>query len=190
MFIVHRDQKVIFWESLTGQRYAHDPSDPEHRLHPYKRIGCVFNDRAFYANKHPSDCKKYSMFYFTSLLLLSLCDHLSHFPLLRFPVTKGVETCIFELNHEGLWKSMDSKLIESLPHPPLITVLSPSTSSDSVADKVEASIRNMVVHRRRSVSLSTVFDDSLSYILSAALDSYENERLTGHAWGSEEFQQR
>jgi centrosomal protein CEP76 len=151
-----RDHKTIFWESLTGHRYTHDPSDPDHRLHPYKRVGCVFNDKTFYANKHPSD---------------------------------AVETCLFELGEEGLWKGMEHRLIEALPHQLHVPLAAPTMNTDDICDFIERRIKQMITSRRRNVSLTTSFDDSLSYILSPALDAYEMERLTGVSIGNEEFQQ-
>lgn len=44
--------KVVFWESLTGQKMAID--DPRvHRF--YRTVGCVFNNRSFFANIQEDD---------------------------------------------------------------------------------------------------------------------------------------
>lgn len=47
-------QKAVFtyWESLTGQRY--NQNDPKVN-YLYRRIGCIFNDRRYYANMQESD---------------------------------------------------------------------------------------------------------------------------------------
>lgn len=50
---------VIFWESLTGQRYAFktwaaNANPPV----PYQLLSCVFNHQKFYANIQPSDAVK------------------------------------------------------------------------------------------------------------------------------------
>lgn len=42
----------VFWESLTGQKYTQN--DPKVN-YLYRRIGCVFNDRSFYANSQEAD---------------------------------------------------------------------------------------------------------------------------------------
>ena len=46
-WVVTLGSKVLFWESLTGQRIPID--DPRvHRF--YRKVGCVFNHRTFYGN--------------------------------------------------------------------------------------------------------------------------------------------
>lgn len=46
-WVVSLGQKVVFWESLTGQRIPAD--DPRvHRF--YRKVGCVFNHKSFYGN--------------------------------------------------------------------------------------------------------------------------------------------
>lgn len=44
--------KVIIWESLTGQKFK--LGDPRIKKF-YRTVGCVFNDKSFYANVQPSD---------------------------------------------------------------------------------------------------------------------------------------
>eukprot|EP00741_Cyanophora_paradoxa_P012378 tig00020610_g11960.t1 len=45
--------RVTFWESTTGVRYAHGADAALGRR--YRTVGCLFNHRAFYANNQPSD---------------------------------------------------------------------------------------------------------------------------------------
>ena len=44
---------TVFWEALTGQRLAPKATAPSG--HRWLRVGCVFNHRAFLANKQPND---------------------------------------------------------------------------------------------------------------------------------------
>ncbi|XP_067013027.2 centrosomal protein of 76 kDa isoform X2 [Anabrus simplex] len=53
---------VIFWESTTGARYSHvnptgtsDDPPTENLAYPYSKIGCIFNDKHFYANIQERD---------------------------------------------------------------------------------------------------------------------------------------
>lgn len=49
---VRQKPKIIFWESLTGQKMAYD--DPRvHRF--YRTVGCVFNHKSFFANIQADD---------------------------------------------------------------------------------------------------------------------------------------
>lgn len=41
-----------FWESLTGQKYAQN--DPKVN-YLYRRIGCIFNDKKYFANLQDAD---------------------------------------------------------------------------------------------------------------------------------------
>lgn len=50
--VTRSDDRVMFWESLTGQRM--DSKDA--RVHRYyRKVGCVFNHRAFYGNIQVDD---------------------------------------------------------------------------------------------------------------------------------------
>ena len=87
---------------------------------------------------------------------------------------------------------MDMKLIEgvslrynNMSLPILPSVICPYTTAEAIEDKV----KQLIVTKRRSMGLKTVFDNNLSYILSPALEVYENERVSSmHMAGSEEFQ--
>ena len=50
---------VCIWESLTGQKFK--LGDPRIKRF-YRSIGCVFNDKAFYANIQPSDLVENTIF--------------------------------------------------------------------------------------------------------------------------------
>eukprot|EP00112_Aurelia_sp_Birch-Aquarium-sp1_P012545 Seg2636.3 transcript_id=Seg2636.3/GoldUCD/mRNA.D3Y31 product="Centrosomal protein of 76 kDa" protein_id=Seg2636.3/GoldUCD/D3Y31 len=164
------DNAVIFWESLTAQRFIHQPIDPNDppavrqpkQSHPYKTIGCVFNHREFFANCQPSD---------------------------------NVDLCIFDLLNESLWKGMSLDAIKSvcgpgiLPPPRQTITLIPSTIDSAMAsNSLENELRALVVGHRHNMGMTTQWDDELSYLLSPALAAYENEHSLGITVGNEEFQ--
>lgn len=51
--------KITLWETLTGQRFK--LGDPRLKRF-YRTVGCVFNDKAFYANIQPSDLVENTIF--------------------------------------------------------------------------------------------------------------------------------
>ena len=86
---------VVFWESITGQRYVHTLFDPNTQAgmplplpsHPYRTVGCVFNHQSFLANCQPSD---------------------------------NITTCNFDLRNTSLWKAMSPEAIRSVQPFPLL----------------------------------------------------------------------
>ena len=163
--------EVVFWESLTGNRYLHlylNPDDPPMSKnivvkHPYKTIGCLFNNKNFYAN------------------IQAICN---------------VDTCSFNLKDQSRWKAMSEdaittvctpSFVSTIPHmPPLCpNQLDPNLLSNDL----ERQIKSLVTLHRKDIGLHTSWDDHLSYILSPALASYEMERVTGISVGNEEFDQ-
>uniref|UniRef100_A0AAY4DDE2 Centrosomal protein of 76 kDa n=1 Tax=Denticeps clupeoides TaxID=299321 RepID=A0AAY4DDE2_9TELE len=164
------DGTVTFWESLTAHRYLHQPINPDDPplvaqpkpAYPYSTIGCVFNHKAFLANCQPTD---------------------------------AVELCVFDFQDQSRWKSMSEEALNSVcvpgattslpPTPPLC---SPSLDPAQSSNQLELEMRYLVSEQRKDLGLATVWDDSLSYLLSAALSAYEMERCTGVSCGNEEFQ--
>lgn len=167
----HDYREVLFWESLTGNRYLHfylNPDDPplDKNLvvkHPYKTIGCLFNHRNFYANIQPF---------------------------------ANVETSSFNITDQSRWKAMSEDAVASISSPlnvttvPYLPPLSQNQLDASlIANDLERQLRSLVVMHRKEKGLNTIWDDNLSYILSPALASYETERVTGMSIGNEEFDQ-
>ncbi|XP_061450875.1 centrosomal protein of 76 kDa isoform X2 [Rhineura floridana] len=164
------DGIIVFWESLTGHRYIHNPIKPEDPpiveqpklLYPYRTIGCVFNHQKFLANCQPTD---------------------------------AVEVCAFDLHDESKWKPMSGEAIKSVCSPGATTALPPfpplcASTIDAAAasNELELQLRVLAVEHRKDLGLTTVWDDQLSYLLSPALAAYECERTTGLSSGNEEFQ--
>lgn len=163
--------EIVFWESITGNRYLHqmiDPDDPplEKNLlvkHPYRTVSCLFNHKTFYANIQPSI---------------------------------NIETCSFILKDQTKWKAMSEDAINTVssslhvttvPHLPLLC----KNQFDPVllSKSLEKELRLILYNYRKQLGLTSNWDDNLSYILTPALASYENERLTGLSIGNEEFDQ-
>ena len=66
-------KRIVFWESLTGQRYPHriqggsgkdDKLSGNSKMPKYGSIGCCFNHKNFYANKQASDAVSHCNFNF------------------------------------------------------------------------------------------------------------------------------
>ncbi|XP_072902902.1 centrosomal protein of 76 kDa isoform X1 [Hemitrygon akajei] len=161
---------VVFWESLTGCRYVHQPVNPDDpplveqpkRAYPYCSIGCLFNHQSFYANCQPSDT---------------------------------VELCHFDLNDESKWKPMSTEAIRSvcapgssISLPPFPPLCAPTIDAAVASNEIELALRGLISEHRKDLGLNTVWDDNLSYLLSPALAAYEIERTTGVSAGNEEFQ--
>ncbi|CAM4698077.1 unnamed protein product [Leuciscus chuanchicus] len=164
------DGSITFWESFTAHRYLHRPIDPDappmvpqpKPTHPYRTLGCVFNHKTFLANCQPSD---------------------------------AVELCVFDFTDGSRWKAMSEEAVRSVcapgstsslpPTPPLC---SPSIVPNEASNQLELEMRYLLAEHRKDLGLATVWDDHLSYLLSAALSAYELERSTGVSCGNEEFQ--
>ena len=50
---------------------------------------------------------------------------------------------------------------------------------NALIHSMEIELRRMISEYREGESLTTVFDDQCSYMLSMALSAYETERITG-----------
>ncbi|XP_066481255.1 centrosomal protein of 76 kDa isoform X1 [Tiliqua scincoides] len=164
------DGTIIFWESLTGHRYIHNPVKPDDPpiveqpkpLYPYRTIGCIFNHQKFLANCQPSD---------------------------------AVEVCVFDLYDESKWKPMSGEAIKSVCSPGATSALPPFPplcasiiDAAEASNEVELQLRILVAEHRKDLGLATIWDDQLSYLLSPALAAYELERITDISVGNEEFQ--
>jgi len=161
---------VLFWESLTGQRYVHEsinPNDPPavtppNNAHAYRTIGCLFNHSSFYANAQPSD---------------------------------GVHVCSFDLYNEASWKKLNMDAIKSVcgmnvvPAASSVFHLTPSTTDPILkSNQLENELRVLVYEHRTDMGLMTVWDDELSYLLTPALASYEFEQCHGVTIANDDFQ--
>ena len=142
--------RVVFWETLTGQRYPHrllsasrsgatgggngGNGGTETDTTPnYHLIGCVFNHRCFYANKQAND---------------------------------SVALCNFTFEDDRCWKGMDSEIMVGLEHQEKVPLCPPTILPLELEVSMEHAIRHMVTSlRRNELRLSTDWDDQLSYML-------------------------
>jgi centrosomal protein CEP76 len=138
--------RVVFWETLTGQRYPHrlltasrsgvvtkNGVDDDDTTPNYQVIGCAFNHRSFYANKQTND---------------------------------SVALCNFSFEDERCWKGMDSEIMIGLEHQEKVPLCPPTISPMDLEVSMEHAIRHMVTSlRRNELRLSTDWDDQLSYML-------------------------
>lgn len=159
------DGENVFWESLTGNRFLHQPIRvdepgvvvPPQPSHTYRTIGCVFNHETFYANIQPSE---------------------------------AVEVCYFDLHNESRWKAMSKETLLSVSQPVHVSAISlcaPTLDSPLLSTNLELQLQALITEHRTDQGLSTMWDERLSYLLTPALAAYEIERNTGVTAGSEEF---
>ncbi|XP_002130643.2 centrosomal protein of 76 kDa-like [Ciona intestinalis] len=168
---IHCDGKVYFWDSTTGQRYTHqrvDPNDPPAtkqptNKHPFKSIGCVYNNEHFYANIQP----------------LNIVDT-TKFNLRNTALWKSMPTDAIASVSGNLYPSICS---------PLPNLKPPSLDPALMSNTLEVSLKAQVLMHRKHLDLSTEWDDHLSYILTSSLGSYEIEQQTGILnAGNDDFQ--
>lgn len=159
-------KRIVFWESLTGQRYPHriqggsgkdDKLSGNSKMPKYGSIGCCFNHKNFYANKQASD---------------------------------AVSHCNFKFEDNNLWKSMDTEILMGIEHQEQVPLCPSTVNHLATEEALERALRPMISdYRRSSLRLGTPWDNELSYLLTPALAAYEMERLAGTPFGNEEFQQ-
>jgi CEP76 C2 domain/Transglutaminase-like superfamily len=170
----YTQQRVTFWESLTGQRYdvspqhAHSASSSsaaqqqqqqqqqrphtrsKQQQHHFYSIACMFSARSLYANKQPD-------------------SRLSH--------------TLLDLSDARLWKCLDSNKLVSLPHEHTdLALLRSPVDSVTAGATLEAALRQLLTAHRAAAAvggLNTLWDNSLSMTLQGALAAYETERVTG-----------
>jgi centrosomal protein CEP76 len=164
---------IVFWESLTGQRWELDTSPAARAKHaagvggaashsnassfPFASVHCVFNHRSFYANAQLDD---------------------------------SVHLVDWRLELPASWKAMNERAISVLPRrAPPIYLRGPLLHLPTEEKSLEGKLRELVAnYRREYANLSTHWSADLSYLLAPALASYESERVTGVAYGQTEFQ--
>jgi centrosomal protein CEP76 len=160
-------RRVVFWESLTGQRYPHRAQDNakdgatvdmgNSKMPKYGTVGCCFNNTCFYANKQVSD---------------------------------AVATCRFNFEDGNLWKGMDQDILVGIEHQEQVPFCPSTLNPLATEEALERALRPMIAdYRRANLKLGTPWDAQLGYLLTPALAAYEMERLAGTPFGNEEFQQ-
>lgn len=52
---ISSDSSITFYDAITGKKYQHDYSKTSRKSYPFRKVGCVFNDKEFFANIQPYD---------------------------------------------------------------------------------------------------------------------------------------
>ncbi|CAM9826813.1 unnamed protein product [Chrysoparadoxa australica] len=193
------DMRVVFWESLTGQRYDVSPpvkAGPRtkgRKKHHFDSVSCMFNDTAFYANKQPDERITHvgveqslplpNFITASSRQAGCSCNAIhSTYP------THPWQT-LMDLGDDKRWKCMGPSLIKALPKEVTQVSLLPSTVDvHSAAKALEMELKLLIGDHRESLGLATRWDSNLSYVLQPALSAYETERVTGVSYGGVEFE--
>ena len=172
--VIGVDNVVTFYEATTGHKYIHNYHGHDdlglknnhqgnhQNMHPYMTIGCVYNNREFYANVQPSD-------------RVSNCT----FDLLNDYNWKAMDREVLD----SVCGSESNPFWRNIP-----VIQTPSLDTTVIADNLELDLMNIIADHRNSLGLDSVFDAGLAYILQPALSSYELERTLGVSVGSDEFQ--
>ena len=93
------------------------------------------------------------------------------------------------LDNEDCWKQIPPEVLGGVPSVPHGAVL--GSTLDPVAEEkfLEKALKDKVTTLRKTEThLSTLWDPTLSYLLSPALANYELERVAGITFANEEFQ--
>ncbi|GMH98563.1 hypothetical protein TrVE_jg8441 [Triparma verrucosa] len=105
-------------------------------------------------------------------------------------VDDGIAEVNWDLDNIKNWKTMDGEAIRVAPK----TISNPATlipcsSSTEVAEGLEKELQELIKSKREAAyGLSSQWDPELAYLLQPAIAAYENERLTGYSFGSDDFQ--
>lgn len=95
-------------------------------------------------------------------------------------VSDLVEGCVFTLEDDRLWKCMEARVVEAVPHVQVVPLLPPTLAPFPIADTLQQEIRSHVSAYRESIGLGgalALFDPTLEHLLQPALTFYEMERL-------------
>lgn len=150
--------RVVAWESVTGRRSNLVPLDAD-SAQRYESLACVFNDAALYANRQLSD--------------------------------KLVDGVSLDIEDPEKWMRLEAAAKDPPYVSPTADFALLATRIDVPAAEValEADLKRLVQERRlQHLGLLTHWDNHLAYVLQPALAAYENERLTGNAFGNDDFQ--
>jgi len=123
----------------------------------FRSVACLFHESALLANTQP---------------------------------TSSVAGCSWDLDDEASWRAFEPSLLAATsafagPPPALC---SPTVAEGPVACALERCLRADAAAWRAELGLPAApFDSQLEHCLAPALAAYEAERLTGHAFGADDF---
>jgi centrosomal protein CEP76 len=154
---VKKQPKIVFWESLTGEKLELD-NPRVHRF--YRQVGCVFNNKSFFANVQ-SDDRVVNVGWDLEDEYMWKAMNKSLIATLQPSNGAGylMPSHSFDVQNE-------ERLLEKL-----------------LKDKVAG------IRRNDGGNLLTNWDSQLSYLLQTALSNYEFERISqGSTFANDEFQ--
>ncbi|CAM9785873.1 unnamed protein product [Phaeothamnion confervicola] len=191
-------QRVVFWESLTGQRYqlatpgARTPATAASTKARRTAPGRAGPGQSSTGGARSSGGSG-------GLAVRAVAAH--HFRTVSamfngesFLANKQdddrISRTLFDLGDARLWKRMDPARLAVLPADNAEVVLMPPTVDPvRCAEAVEMELRALVAAERDDrLGLTTLWDDSLAALLQPALAAYEAERVAGVSYGGEEFE--
>ena len=145
-----------FWESLTGERY--NQNDPRVN-YLYRRIGCAFNDKKYYANVQEVDTAFRTSLYFEDTSRWKCMKDMSEYH--RCFSTNDVLKLLVD---EG-------------------------RDREAEEERMEQELKQRVKEYRDNKKYFTRFDDALANALSSAAKYYELNKSLGKKLESDLFQQ-
>ncbi|CAM9928395.1 unnamed protein product [Ectocarpus fasciculatus] len=193
------DKKAIFWESLTGQRFA--MSAPRPRPSRGKEYSWIFNsclniaERRAPQNKASNGTPPGKMAVTPQHFSKVSCmfNHREFFA--NKQADNRVGTTSLDISDPKLWKPMDSSRIvpKGMSYPASagpagVVLLRPTLNTEGIVEGVESELKRRVVAWREGKGWPTVWDDGLGYLLGPAVFAYEQERVCGASFGGDDFQ--
>ena len=171
--------RVVFWEALTGQRY------------PHKLLAARSVANAESGGNGPAAVAAAELDTETTPKYQIIGCAFNH---VKFYANKqpndSVAVCNFAFEDDRCWKSMDTEILSGLEHQEAVPLCPSTVNPLKLEVDLERALRHAISSlRRNEMRVSTDWDDQLSYMLGPALCAYEMERLTGAAFGNEEFQE-
>ena len=119
---------VTFWESLTGQTFAHAPTrlgdlqqqqqqqqQKQQQQHRFARVGCAFNHNSFFANIQPLDDVGLCAFDFLVSLSIVVSLSICSIPCHSKDSAQSVRVVIvLVIQDESRWKCLSPEVIRSV----------------------------------------------------------------------------
>lgn len=84
----------------------------------------------------------------------------------------------FDVENEELWKPLNPLKLRIVPKFPYPSLLYKFRDSYSMERRLDIKLRNSITSHRTVIGVQTVFDDTLSFVLSQALEKYELQKLS------------
>eukprot|EP00696_Hemimastix_kukwesjijk_P014993 gnl/Hemi2/3085_TR1090_c0_g1_i1.p1 gnl/Hemi2/3085_TR1090_c0_g1~~gnl/Hemi2/3085_TR1090_c0_g1_i1.p1 ORF type:complete len:641 (+),score=176.65 gnl/Hemi2/3085_TR1090_c0_g1_i1:145-2067(+) len=154
------DNKVTFWDPLSGLRYEHNKAVTVQPRHKFKNIYCIFNHKTFVANNQPDDA-------------ILGCS---------FDLENDTQWKAMRPDHIATL----TPVVEVPLRAPTFSIF---TLEESLEASLQDLISTYRRELRPLQQLTTNWDAQLSYLLTPAIASYEMERVHGTPTGTQEFQQ-